>query len=174
MAFTPQDSTGLVAGANAYITVAEFKAYHDDRGNSYAAAPTDPDIEKAIVRASDYLDERFSFVGTRRNLRPVQTTEWPRTGAYDRDGAAVNDIPDAVKEATAEYALRAISAALNPDPDRDTSGAAVAKKAEAVGPISESVEFVGGAVFVMPKYPAADQKLRRAGLVRSGGTVLRG
>jgi len=33
---------------------------------------------------------------------------------------------------------------------------------------------VGGAVFQMPKYPAADQKLVRAGLVRSGGTLLRG
>ena len=33
---------------------------------------------------------------------------------------------------------------------------------------------VGGAVFQMPKYPAADQKLARAGLVRSGGTLLRG
>lgn len=174
MALIVQDNTGSVAGANAYITVAEFNAYHDDRGGDYSGAAADDEaIEAAIVRATDYLDQRFNFVGKKR-LGRDQTTEWPRSDAWDRDRYYINDIPPEVKEACAEYALRALAAELNPDPERNASGVAVLSKSEAVGPISESVTFVGGAVFQMPKYPAADQKLVRAGLVRSGGTLLRG
>lgn len=172
MALIVQDNTGAVAGANAYITVQQFKNYHADRGADTSAFD-DEAIEAAIVRATDYLDQRFNFVGKKR-LGRDQTTEWPRTDAWDRDRYYINDIPPEVKEACAEYALRALAAELNPDPERNASGVAVLSKSEAVGPISESVTFVGGAVFQMPKYPAADQKLVRAGLVRSGGTLLRG
>ena len=172
MGFAVQNNEGTVVGANAYITVQEFKDYHTDRGVDVSDFD-DQGIESAIVRATDYLDQRFIFVGGRR-LGREQTTEWPRTDAWDRDRYYINDIPPEVKEACAEYALRALAAELNPDPERNASGVAVLSKSEAVGPISESVTFVGGAVFQMPKYPAADQKLVRAGLVRSGGTLLRG
>ena len=172
MGLTVQDNNGSVAGANAYISVEEFKDYHEDRGTDTSDFD-DEAIEKAIVRATDYLDQRFNFVGKKR-LGRDQTTEWPRTDAWDRDRYYINDIPPEVKEACCEYALRALAAELNPDPERNASGVAVLSKSEAVGPISESVTFVGGAVFQMPKYPAADQKLVRAGLVRSGGTLLRG
>jgi len=172
MAIIVQNIDGTAVGANAYITVQEFKDYHADRGADTSAFD-DEAIEAAIVRATDYLDQRFIFVGERRYGRE-QTTEWPRTSARDRDRNYINGIPPEVKEACAEYALRALAAELNPDPERNASGVAVLSKSEAVGPISESVTFVGGAVFQMPKYPAADQKLVRAGLVRSGGTLLRG
>lgn len=172
MGLTVQDNNGSVAGANAYITVQQFKNYHADRGADTSAFD-DEAIEAAIIRATDYLDQRFNFVGKKR-LGRDQTTEWPRSDAWDRDRYYINDIPPEVKEACAEYALRALAAELNPDPERNASGVAVLSKSEAVGPISESVTFVGGAVFQMPKYPAADQKLVRAGLVRSGGTLLRG
>lgn len=172
MGLTVQDNNGSVAGANAYITVQQFKDYHADRGADTSAFD-DEAIEAAIVRATDYLDQRFLFVGERRYGRE-QTTEWPRTSAWDRDRRYINDIPVEVKEACAEYAIRALSQVLNPDPERDATGRPIHSKAQSVGPISESVTFVGGAVFQMPKYPAADQKLVRAGLVRSGGTLLRG
>lgn len=172
MAIIVQNIDGTAVGANAYITVQEFKDYHADRGADTSAFD-DEAIEAAIVRATDYLDQRFNFVGKKR-LGRDQTTEWPRSDAWDRDRNYINGIPPEVKEACAEYALRALAAELNPDPERNASGVAVLSKSEAVGPISESVTFVGGAVFQMPKYPAADQKLVRAGLVRSGGTLLRG
>lgn len=172
MALIVQDNNGSVTGANAYISVAEFKAYHDDRAQSYAAH-NDAAIEAAVIRATDYLDQRFRFVGKRRQGR-AQTTEWPRSDAWDRDERYINDIPVEVKEATAEYALRALAATLNPDPERNAAGVAIQSKSESVGPISESVTFVSGAIFTMPKYPAADQRLFRSGLVRTGGTVLRG
>ncbi|QYW02118.1 hypothetical protein CPT_Sonora_015 [Stenotrophomonas phage Sonora] len=172
MGLIVQDATGGVVGANAYIDVAYFKSYHEDRGNPLPGAATDPDIETAIIRATDYLDQRFIFVG-RPMLTRQQSTEWPRTDAWDRYRNLVTGIPVEVQEATAEYALRALSATLNPDPSRDESGARIQSKTEQVGPISQSLTFVSGAVFSMPSYPAADQKLRRPGLVLSGGTSLR-
>lgn len=172
MGLTVQDDNGSVAGANAYITVEEFKTYHADRGNAFSSF-TDPQIASAIVRATDYLDQRFSFVGQRLQGRD-QSTEWPRYVARGRDDYAINGIPVEVKEAVAEYALRALSAALNPDPERGGTGAAIAAKSESVGPISDSVTYVSGSVFTLPKYPAADQRLIKAGLTRTGGTVLRG
>lgn len=171
MALVLQDNTGTVAGANAYISVAAFKAYHDARGNAYPAG--DANIEFAIIKATDYLDQRFNFVGRKLAAR-TQETAWPRLNAYDCDRQLVNGIPPEVQEATAEYALRALSAVLNPDPTRDASGAVVQSKSEQVGPIAQSVTYVGGATFVMPKYPAADQRLIKAGLVRTGGNLIRG
>lgn len=175
MAFTLQDDTGTVTGANAYVSVAEFKAYHDDRGNDYASiVSVDPDdIEDAIVKATDYIDGRFRFVGEKRAGRD-QVTEWPRTGAYDRDRYYVNDIPIEVKEAVMEYAFRALSADINPDPVRDDTGRVVQSKSEKVGPISESITYVNGGSYQFPKYPAADNRLLRTGLVITGGQVVRG
>lgn len=171
MALIVQDNTGAVAGANAYISVEEFKAYHTDRGNSFAGF-ADHQIEAAIIRATDYLDQRFNFVGKKR-LGRNQTTEWPRMNVYDRDRSYVNGIPVEVKEATAEYALRALNQELNPDPERDPSGRPVHSKSEQVGPISESVTYAYGGAYTMPAYPAADRKLIKAGFVRSGGNLVR-
>lgn len=174
MALIVQNDSGTVVDANAYITVVEFKAYHDARGNSYGAVD-DPTLEKKIILATDYLDERFTFVGEPQHAR-AQTTAWPRIGAVDRFRNLVVGVPREVKEATAEYALRALTADLNPDPVRDETGATIASKSETVGEVSESVSYVEGSAVTaaMPKYPAADQKLRRAGLVVSGGVMVRG
>lgn len=172
MALILQTDDGNVAGANAYIDVATFAAYHADRGNAIPGTPTNEQLEQAIIRATDYLDQRFKFVGRVINGRR-QTTMWPRMDAWDCDRNLVTGIPLEVKEATAEYALRALTAVLNPDPERDASGAKVQSKSQQVGPIAQSFTFVSGAAFSMPTYPAADARLRRAGLIMSGGTLLR-
>lgn len=165
MAFTVQDNTGGVAGANAYISVAEFKAYHDDRGASLYGAATDQAIQMAIVKATDYLDTRFSFIGEK--AQTGQTTEWPRFDAWDREDEPVYGVPAEVKEACAEYALRALTAQINPDPTLDPTGRVVLSKSEQVGPISQSVSYAAGAAFEMPRYPVADRKLTMRGLTRS-------
>jgi hypothetical protein len=171
MALVLQNDMGSVPNANAYIDVAFFKAYHDDRGNDYGT-PTDDVLAQKIIIGTDYVDTRFRYIGSRLIGRQ-QATEWPRQSAYDLDRYAVIGIPMEVKEATAEYALRALKGDINPDPIRDESGATIQSKSEQVGPIQESVTYVGGATVTMPKYPAADQKLRKAGLVLNGGTLLR-
>jgi hypothetical protein len=106
---------------------------------------------------------RFNYKGYR--LLEEQTTAWPRTGACDRDGYYVTGIPTAVKQATAEYALRALSSALAPDPVVHETGVGIKSMSEGTGPIKEAVEFVDGGAFRLPRYPAADLKLRTAGLL---------
>lgn len=172
MAFTVQDNTGTVAGANSYVALVDFKAYHDDRDNDYSAY-SDAQLQTALVRATDYIDGRFRFVGEKRGGRD-QNTEWPRTGAWDRDRYYITDIPVEVIEATCEYALRAAAADINPDPDRDSTGRTVQSKYEEVGPIKESTVYTAGAVFEMPRYPTADNRLKRSGLVVTGGRLVRG
>jgi len=170
-----QNDEGSVGDAVSYITVAEFKSYHTDRGNSYAGK-TDTEIEQALVRATDYLDERFNYRGLKLT-GPSQVTAWPRYDVFDADGRGIYGVPSAVKEATAEYALRALSTVpLNPDFTRGASGAAVQSITQSAGPVSESVTYVTGGGMTLPEYPAADNKLRRAGLVRNrqSGRVVRG
>lgn len=173
MTLTVQDDVGQVADANGYCTVEFFKSYHDSRGNLYAGF-TDPQIGQAIVRGTDYVDRRFQYKGWRRNDRTVQTTEWPRNDVRDPEGRVITGVPREVKQATAEYAFRALSGDLLPDPTRDASGRTVKSKSEKVGPIDESVVYVEGSAFEMPRYPLADAILRRAGYVVVNNSIVRG
>lgn len=170
MAFTLQDENGSVVGANAYLSVAAFKSYHDDRGQSYAGF-TDPQIEQGIVRATQYLDTRFSFVGYVAD--PDQTTEWPRIDARDKNDRIRTGLPREILNATAEYARIALSQTLNPTPERDESGVPILSKSERAGPVSESITYAEGAIFKLPKYPIADQWLISAGLVERSGRIHR-
>ncbi len=171
MTLAVQDDTGLVANANGYLSVAEFKTYHNDRGNAYTL--DDSAITTAIVRATDFLDRRYRYRGRPLNGRD-QLTEWPRVSCWDRYRNSVNGIPREVKEATAEYALRALTLALSPDPDYSAVGGTVVSKREKVGPIEEATTFTQGGTFTMPRYPMADRLLTGAGLTESGGEVRRG
>jgi len=171
MALVIQNASGTIANANAYISVATFKAYHDARGNDYSEF-LDAQIETAIVRGTDHLDERFTYVGERLNVD--QETEFPRQNAYDIDDDYVQGVPRAVEEATAEYAFFALSFDLNPNPTRDGTGQVVLSKSESVGPISESVKFAAGGRFELPKYPRGDRKLISRGLVQRRGRMIRG
>lgn len=172
MAFNLQTDGGGVEGANAYVSVAEFKTYHDDRGQSYGTA-TDVAIQNAIVQATSYLDSRFRFVGEKL-LGRGQTTQWPRSSAYDADRDLINGIPVEVKQACCEYALRALTTRLNPDPARDATGALITMKKEVVGPIEETIQYQDSPTFRLPRYPTADMILTRAGLVRAAGELRRG
>lgn len=169
MALLIQDDSGGVDGANAYLDVAAFRAYHAARGNDVGAY-SDSQVTGAIILACEYLDNRFTFVGEK--ARYAQRTAWPRIGALDIDELLRAGIPFEVKEAACEYALISLTQELNPSPERDASGRAVQSTSQNVGPISKSVTYTGGAVFQLPKYPKADQKLR--GLRVLGGSLSRG
>lgn len=170
MAFLVQDDAGTVDSANAYISVAEFDTYHGDRGNDVSAFST-TDKEQAIVRATDYMDQRFRWVGERG--RVDQRTGWPRIDAEDRDRDVRFGIPREVKDACAEYARIAATTPvtdLNPTPDRDDTGRAIQKKSERTDVLEESVEYSSGAAFELPKYPKADLWLFTSGLAISART----
>jgi hypothetical protein len=164
-----QDDFGSVVGAVAYIDRLYLLDYFTARGIDLSSY-TDEALEAAIVKATDYLDQRFQFVGFKARLE--QRTKWPRIAAEDVDGWIRTGIPVEIKEATAEYARIALTVTLNPTPTRDASGALITSISKTVGPISKSVTFAGSGSFQLPSYPVADSRLKNSGLV-SGGKTLR-
>ncbi|GEM_PF-1772224 len=171
MAFVVENGTG-VSNANAYITVAFYRAYFTDRGRDLSAQ-TDEQVQGFIVRATDFVEQRFgqNYQGTRKTL--TQSLGMPRTDMF-LDGVAVS--PDAVpamfQMGVAEYAFRASKYAdLAPDTPvpfaREAQGGgtvapggAVIAESKKVGPIEKSTEYADPTAasnsWAMPAYPAAD------------------
>jgi hypothetical protein len=175
MAFTAEDGTGL-ALANAYVTEAFADAYFVDRGNATWAAASTGDKETAIVRATDYIDKRFGlkFKGVKQSSD--QGLEWPRAGAVDQDGYVFDDVPRNLEKATAEYAVRGLSAVLAPD--NTNAGVKITKKK--VGPIETEQELStpSSGTLVSPaslkEYPEADLWIQELLTDSNNRTTVRG
>jgi hypothetical protein len=165
--FVPEDGTGL-ANANSLVDVAYADQYFLDRANATWAGAVTNDKQTALVRATDYVTTRFRFRGG--PFTATQALPFPQISCVD---GTVLPIPDKLLRAVCEYAVRALSAVLAPDPTVDDTGAKVQKKTETVGPITEETEYVAGAaIYVFRPYPSADILLRDL-LVSSGGGLLR-
>jgi len=105
MALVVEDGS-VVTGANTYVSLAEFKAWADDRGITYG---TDAAVTQQIYRAMDYF-ERLQFIGNKANEN--QPLQWPRTEALiDGYYADATEIPTPVK--TALYEAVVVEAAGN-------------------------------------------------------------
>lgn len=158
MSLIVEDWSG-VEDANGYITVAFFKSYHDARGNDYSAS-ADADIEVAIVKATDYMEIIYGDRWKGTLAAEATTLQFPRSYLYDRKGELVEDWPSDIQKACAEYAFRALTAELMPDPEvLSDSNMLVKSKTEKVGPIEESVEYAAGAQRNVRIYPEADRLL---------------
>lgn len=109
MPLVVEDGSGLLT-ANAFITRAYATAYWDARGYSYAGHDGSA-IDKAIVRATQYLSESFRWQGIRVKDRNhyggYQALAWPRYGVWDHEDGYVPDdsIPRELQQATAEAAF---------------------------------------------------------------------
>lgn len=103
----------------------------------------------------------------------VQPLSFPRIFLFDNDGAVILGIPERLKQATSEYAVRALSVSLLSDPPIDASGRVISRKLEKVGPIEEEVVFESGTASsnILGVYPAADLLLKD--FLGSAGGVLR-
>lgn len=177
MALIPQNDAGTVAGANSYGDLTFLITYWEERGYAFpqvTAGPpamtqeqADAAISAAGVVATDYMDGRWTFVGER--ISEDQTTAFPRRGG------PLSGVPLPVKQAWAEYTLIvANGGSLEGAPERDATGARVVSKFEKVGSIAQSVEFASGGAYVRPQWPAADNILKKRGLVQTGGRIYRG
>jgi hypothetical protein len=167
MAFVAEDGTGL-ANANSYATVAYADAYFTDRGIT-AWTGLNAVKEGALIRATDYIEGRFSFKW--EPFSEDQALHFPVQDCDDEDTAA--EMPDKLLKATCEYALRALTGQLAPDPEVDDRGYRVVSKTEKVGPLEESTTYAeGGVLQRFRPYPAADILLR--GLVNNSKRVIRG
>ena len=120
MAFLLEDGTGI-AGANAYIDETALGNYADDRSMTLAAG----DASAAIIRATKYIDAvyRMRFVGYKTHGRS-QGLEWPRTGVLDSQyfPIALNEIPQEIKDATCEAAIRELTTPFSMLPDLERGG----------------------------------------------------
>jgi hypothetical protein len=172
-----EDGTGL-STANSYISLADAATYHALRSNTLWADSTESDQVSALVRATDYLDYRWTWVG--RRVGTTQRLDWPRLDAIDSEGILwTNQVPPAVKNACAEYALRVLGTGvalvdLSPDPVTDDGGKFITLKREKLGPLEEETRFSDArGVSTIKPYPAADRLLTSAGLVVVGGRSIR-
>lgn len=166
MAFVVEDGTGL-EDANSFCSVEFADSYFSDRGIA-AWTGSNTVKEQALVRATDYISNRFTF--RRDPYSEEQSLPFPWEDPETGDPAT---LPTNLLKATAEYALRALSAELAPDPNVDDTGVQVVEKTEKVGPLEETTKYqVGGQQRPFRPYPAADVLLR--GLVMSTTRTVRG
>lgn len=101
-----------------------------------------------------------------------QAREFPRLSMYNQDGEVILGIPIQLKEATAEYAIRAAAEALWFDPVVDEGARTVTERWDIIGPIEERRKFEPGTTLsqIIKPYPAAD-RLMRDFLVPSGRAI---
>lgn len=101
-----------------------------------------------------------------------QCLEFPRLRLFDSRGQFITGIPLNLKQAGAEYAVRAVNAKLVADPTVDATGRVVNEKLEKVGPIEERTVYAEGEALehLIPPYPAAD-KLLDEYLKPAGGAI---
>lgn len=73
--------------------------------------------EQCLIRATDYIDQRFGTKFRGYKLTSWQSLEFPRGDAYDNADRSISGVPRKLKNATFEYAIRAAEAfGLMPDP----------------------------------------------------------
>jgi hypothetical protein len=103
----------------------------------------------------------------------TQQREFPRGVLFDSNGIRVIGIPEKLKEACAEYAVRANVALLYTDPSVDATGRVVTEKMEKVGPIETRTKYEAGSALtqLIAPYPAADQLLKE--YIMPGGKAFR-
>ena len=131
-----EDGTGLET-ANSYISIVDCDTYHLDRGNT-SWTGTDTVKEAALIKASQYVDGRYRKMWKGIPLTSIQSLSWPREGIYDERDSEIEGIPNRLKYAVCEAALRALTEDINPDLER---GGRI--KREKVGPID--TEFADNA-----------------------------
>lgn len=179
--FTVEDGTGLAA-ANSYDSVANIRAYAVNRNLSTILTASDERVQAAAILATDYIDIRFEKLFTGIRLEDDQALAFPRSGACDAYGRALEGVPLNLRRALAEYVRIALERVeLLPTPPglfevRDSSGNVVSSPipssvTERLGPWSESRSFSGTDASIintkastsaltsrllLPEYPKAD------------------
>lgn len=171
----------IVAGAESYVTVAEYVEYHAKRGITITGA--DVELEADLRKGWVYLDgnyrQRFKGIKTSQS---IQNTEWPRIGCVLVDdflswemgqglgyGGPLcipsNIIPQRIKDAQCELSYRSRSGPLAVDGETNITR----KKVDVL-----ETEFMAGTVRGQKQYQIVDQLL--SDLVRPVGsaTALRG
>lgn len=135
------ETGAIVSGADSYVSLVECDAYHTARGNA-SWAGTDTVKEQALRKACSYIDHRYARRWKGIRTSPTQPLKWPRQRVvqYEEEPTIlpINFIPQELKDAQCECALRYLSSDMLPDLE---NGGRV--KSVTVGSISQT--FMDGA-----------------------------
>ena len=114
MALVVEDGSGL-SGANSYATAAQADTYASDRGLSAWTGDT-ATKEAALIRATDYLEATYREAWLGYRATQTQALSWPRTNVeVDLYPIPADEVPVAVRNATIEMAIRALTEDLLAD-----------------------------------------------------------
>jgi hypothetical protein len=107
MVLVVEDGSGI-AGANSYVSLTYLNEYHSIRGNTKWDDFLEEEKEAAAIRAMMYI-ETFRYRGTKLNV--LHSCKFPRVGVVMRDGLEwpSTEVPEAVRQAQAEGALRELT-----------------------------------------------------------------
>jgi hypothetical protein len=119
------------AAAESYVSVADATTYLTARGVADSAfkSKATPDKEAALRKATAYIDNYYKFRGTKAT--DAAALQWPRYDVWAFSYYVDSDaIPQRIKDACCELALKAIAGELTPDIEPQKV------VAESVGPLS--------------------------------------
>lgn len=71
--------------ANSYVTVAQFQAFHLARADELLSDADSEEVEAGLIKATDYMAQRFRLVWKGSRVTAFQPLDWPRRGV---------DVPD--------------------------------------------------------------------------------
>lgn len=169
MAFVVEDGTGK-PDANSYVDVGFADGYFADRNNAQWAAASEEVKQAKLIEATDYIDLRWGSRFKGYALEDDQGLCLPTT--------AWTGLPLAIKKATAEYAVRALSGKLAPDIERDPTGYQVSRKIDKVGPLEKRRDFAfmgpGAKQTKFRDFPAVDSLIWPLLRYSNGGTIRHG
>jgi len=125
--FVVENGTGK-NNATAYITVAEYKQYWENRGETITG--TDAQLQPLIISATEFLDSTYRFKGV--TVKAGQSLEFPRYGVFKNDGRIVESdiVPIPIKNACAYLAK------MKSDYELNTVSTNV--RSESYGPVSKT------------------------------------
>lgn len=129
----------IVANANALVDWDYAENYHYLRGNSAWANGEIISKQQAIIRGTQALCVAYRDKLTGEQVEyGVQTLEYPREGVYINDIEQPSDsIPEAIKQAVCELALRELANPNGVLPDMERGGDIKSVKADTV-----AIEFM--------------------------------
>jgi hypothetical protein len=116
MTLIVEDGSGK-SDSESYISVADASTYHTARGNAaWAALASDTVREQCLRKATDYMEQVYRSRWQGCRVSETQALSWPRYSVVV-EGYLVDDasVPEIVKRACAELALKASAADLAPD-----------------------------------------------------------
>jgi len=109
--------------ANSYSSIDDADIYHEKHlyASNWTSA-NDESKEKALMWATRLLDEMVIWQGLAKTS--TQALLWPRQVVYDREGNSISstEIPQFLKDATAEFARLLISEDRTLETNRDLVG----------------------------------------------------